>query len=119
MANGVVFHHGIELCWWYLALNTSVDTENDAHRDGYELELYMWNEHMEISEYMVQLAPHIFADPSPPNRTPSCSFARECLRPAREYRCPGCGKRYAVRTNLKGHAKTCGTREYLCDCGTL
>ena len=33
--------------------------------------------------------------------------------------CPRCGKRYAVRAELKVHAKTCGTREYRCDCGTL
>jgi len=33
--------------------------------------------------------------------------------------CPRCGKRYAVQADLKAHAKTCGTREYRCDCGTL
>ncbi|PSS13738.1 Protein indeterminate-domain like [Actinidia chinensis var. chinensis] len=30
-----------------------------------------------------------------------------------------CAKRYAVQSDWKAHAKICGTREYLCDCGTI
>ncbi|KAE8670143.1 Zinc finger protein MAGPIE [Hibiscus syriacus] len=30
-----------------------------------------------------------------------------------------CSKRYAVHSDWKAHSKTCGTREYKCDCGTL
>ncbi|XP_062189769.1 zinc finger protein ENHYDROUS-like [Phragmites australis] len=37
----------------------------------------------------------------------------------KHWACPRCGKRYAVHADLKAHAKTCGTREYRCDCGTL
>jgi transposase-like protein len=37
----------------------------------------------------------------------------------KRWACPRCGKRYAVEADLKAHAKTCGTREYRCDCGTL
>ncbi|KAL6856184.1 hypothetical protein ACP4OV_018986 [Aristida adscensionis] len=37
----------------------------------------------------------------------------------KRWSCPRCGKRYAVQADLKAHAKTCGTREYRCDCGTL
>jgi transposase-like protein len=37
----------------------------------------------------------------------------------KRWACPRCGKRYAVQADLKAHAKTCGTREYRCDCGTL
>ncbi|NP_001169281.1 uncharacterized protein LOC100383144 [Zea mays] len=37
----------------------------------------------------------------------------------KRWACPRCAKRYAVQADLKAHAKTCGTREYRCDCGTL
>ncbi|XP_062187407.1 zinc finger protein ENHYDROUS-like [Phragmites australis] len=37
----------------------------------------------------------------------------------KRWACPRCSKRYAVQADLKAHAKTCGTREYRCDCGTL
>ncbi|KAG8079979.1 hypothetical protein GUJ93_ZPchr0007g4176 [Zizania palustris] len=37
----------------------------------------------------------------------------------KRWACPRCGKCYAVQADLKAHAKTCGTREYRCDCGTL
>ncbi|KAL6656850.1 hypothetical protein ACP70R_004630 [Stipagrostis hirtigluma subsp. patula] len=37
----------------------------------------------------------------------------------KRWACQRCGKRYAVQADLKAHAKTCGTREYRCDCGTL
>ncbi|TVU10408.1 hypothetical protein EJB05_43934, partial [Eragrostis curvula] len=30
-----------------------------------------------------------------------------------------CNKHYAVESDWKAHSKTCGTREYRCDCGTL
>ncbi|KAA8529928.1 hypothetical protein F0562_034468 [Nyssa sinensis] len=35
------------------------------------------------------------------------------------YKCEKCSKRYAVQSDWKAHSKTCGTREYRCDCGTL
>uniref|UniRef100_J3MME6 C2H2-type domain-containing protein n=1 Tax=Oryza brachyantha TaxID=4533 RepID=J3MME6_ORYBR len=37
----------------------------------------------------------------------------------KRWACQRCGKRYAVQADLKAHSKTCGTREYRCDCGTL
>ncbi|KAL3502176.1 hypothetical protein ACH5RR_036625 [Cinchona calisaya] len=37
----------------------------------------------------------------------------------KNYRCEKCSKRYAVQSDWKAHTKTCGTREYKCDCGTL
>ncbi|XP_042395181.1 zinc finger protein GAI-ASSOCIATED FACTOR 1-like isoform X2 [Zingiber officinale] len=37
----------------------------------------------------------------------------------KKWKCDKCAKRYAVPSDLKAHAKTCGTREYRCDCGTL
>ncbi|XP_062205611.1 protein EARLY HEADING DATE 2-like [Phragmites australis] len=33
--------------------------------------------------------------------------------------CERCGKRYAVQSDWKAHVKSCGTREYRCDCGIL
>ncbi|RZS01938.1 hypothetical protein BHM03_00031893, partial [Ensete ventricosum] len=37
----------------------------------------------------------------------------------KKWKCDRCSKRYAVQSDWKAHAKTCGTREYRCDCGTL
>ncbi|XP_018676775.2 protein indeterminate-domain 5, chloroplastic isoform X1 [Musa acuminata AAA Group] len=37
----------------------------------------------------------------------------------KKWKCDKCSKRYAVQSDLKAHSKTCGTREYRCDCGTL
>ncbi|XP_066313500.1 zinc finger protein NUTCRACKER-like [Miscanthus floridulus] len=37
----------------------------------------------------------------------------------KKWKCDKCNKRYAVQSDWKAHAKTCGTREYRCDCGTL
>lgn len=37
----------------------------------------------------------------------------------KKWKCDKCSKRYAVQSDWKAHQKTCGTREYLCDCGTL
>ncbi|CAI9774708.1 unnamed protein product [Fraxinus pennsylvanica] len=37
----------------------------------------------------------------------------------KKYKCEKCSKKYAVHSDWKAHTKTCGTREYRCDCGTL
>lgn len=37
----------------------------------------------------------------------------------KKWKCDKCLKKYAVQSDWKAHAKTCGTREYRCDCGTL
>ncbi|CAI7844396.1 unnamed protein product, partial [Closterium sp. NIES-53] len=37
----------------------------------------------------------------------------------KKYKCEKCSKKYAVQSDWKAHMKTCGTREYRCDCGTL
>ncbi|KAL3830724.1 hypothetical protein ACJIZ3_019526 [Penstemon smallii] len=37
----------------------------------------------------------------------------------KKYKCDKCSKKYAVHSDCKAHTKTCGTREYRCDCGTL
>nr|XP_027066724.1 protein indeterminate-domain 5, chloroplastic-like [Coffea arabica]XP_027096810.1 protein indeterminate-domain 5, chloroplastic-like [Coffea arabica] len=37
----------------------------------------------------------------------------------KKYKCNKCAKKYAVHSDWKAHTKTCGTREYKCDCGTL
>lgn len=31
--------------------------------------------------------------------------------------CPKCYKMYAVQADLRAHMKTCGTKEYKCECG--
>nr|GMC76875.1 zinc finger protein MAGPIE-like [Ipomoea batatas] len=37
----------------------------------------------------------------------------------KKWKCEKCSKRYAVQSDWKAHSKTCGTREYRCDCGTV
>ncbi|OIW21084.1 hypothetical protein TanjilG_28533 [Lupinus angustifolius] len=37
----------------------------------------------------------------------------------KKWKCEKCAKKYAVQSDWKAHTKTCGTREYKCDCGTL
>ncbi|KAK9108808.1 hypothetical protein Sjap_016868 [Stephania japonica] len=37
----------------------------------------------------------------------------------KKWKCDKCAKKYAVLSDWKAHLKTCGTREYRCDCGTL
>jgi hypothetical protein len=37
----------------------------------------------------------------------------------KKWKCERCSKKYAVQSDWKAHMKTCGTREYRCDCGTL
>ncbi|KAL8151094.1 hypothetical protein V2J09_020902 [Rumex salicifolius] len=37
----------------------------------------------------------------------------------KKWKCDKCSKSYAVHSDCKAHSKTCGTREYKCDCGTI
>ncbi|KAI5326423.1 PREDICTED: indeterminate-domain [Prunus dulcis] len=37
----------------------------------------------------------------------------------KKWKCDKCSKKYAVQSDWKAHSKTCGTREYKCDCGTI
>lgn len=37
----------------------------------------------------------------------------------KKWKCERCSKKYAVQSDWKAHMKTCGTREYKCDCGTM
>ncbi|MED6172565.1 hypothetical protein PIB30_051230, partial [Stylosanthes scabra] len=37
----------------------------------------------------------------------------------KKWKCHKCSKKYAVQSDWKAHSKTCGTKEYRCDCGTL
>ncbi|XP_054803620.1 zinc finger protein JACKDAW [Prosopis cineraria] len=37
----------------------------------------------------------------------------------KKWKCDKCSKKYAVQSDWKAHTKTCGTREYKCDCGNL
>ncbi|PKA58191.1 Zinc finger protein MAGPIE [Apostasia shenzhenica] len=37
----------------------------------------------------------------------------------KKWKCDKCSKNYAVQSDWKAHVKTCGAREYRCDCGTI
>lgn len=37
----------------------------------------------------------------------------------KNWKCEKCAKKYAVPSDLKAHMKSCGTKEYTCDCGTI
>ncbi|KAL8100648.1 protein indeterminate-domain 4, chloroplastic-like [Apium graveolens] len=36
----------------------------------------------------------------------------------KKFGCEKCNKKYAVQSDWKAHSKTCGTKEYKCECGT-
>ncbi|KAF8090339.1 hypothetical protein N665_0478s0001 [Sinapis alba] len=37
----------------------------------------------------------------------------------KKWKCDKCSKKYAVQSDCKAHSKTCGTKEYRCECGTI
>ncbi|CAI9774361.1 unnamed protein product [Fraxinus pennsylvanica] len=37
----------------------------------------------------------------------------------KKWKCEKCSKIYAVQSDWRAHSKTCGTREYRCECGTI
>jgi hypothetical protein len=37
----------------------------------------------------------------------------------KKWKCERCSKNYAVKSDCKAHMKSCGSREYKCDCGSL
>ncbi|CAL1407402.1 unnamed protein product [Linum trigynum] len=37
----------------------------------------------------------------------------------KKWKCDKCSKKYAVQSDWKAHGKTCGTKEYKCDCGNV
>lgn len=37
----------------------------------------------------------------------------------KKWKCEKCSKKYAVQSDWKAHLKTCGTKEYRCECGTV
>ncbi|KAF6166607.1 hypothetical protein GIB67_005469 [Kingdonia uniflora] len=37
----------------------------------------------------------------------------------KKWKCERCLKKYAVHSDWKAHSKTCGLKEYRCDCGTM
>ncbi|CAM6110551.1 unnamed protein product [Calypogeia fissa] len=37
----------------------------------------------------------------------------------KKWHCEKCSKRYAVLSDWKAHSKTCGTRDYKCECGSV
>ncbi|XP_031125138.1 zinc finger protein GAI-ASSOCIATED FACTOR 1-like [Ipomoea triloba] len=37
----------------------------------------------------------------------------------KKFSCHRCGKKYAVQSDIRAHAKICGTKTYHCDCGAM
>ena len=37
----------------------------------------------------------------------------------KKWKCERCSKKYGVQSDWKAHVKVCGSREYMCDCGTV
>jgi transposase-like protein len=37
----------------------------------------------------------------------------------KRWKCEKCGKKYAVEADWKAHTKTCGPKQYTCDCGNV
>ncbi|KAA8545141.1 hypothetical protein F0562_019970 [Nyssa sinensis] len=48
-----------------------------------------------------------------------CEICSKGKHGEKKWKCDKCSKKYAVQSDWKAHSKTCGTKEYKCDCGTI
>lgn len=94
------------------------------HRRGHNLP---WKLKQKTAKDVVRKKVYLCPDPTCAHHDPSRAlgdltgikkhFSRK--HGEKKYKCDKCSKKYAVVSDWKAHSKTCGTREYRCDCGTL
>ncbi|OAY76070.1 Protein indeterminate-domain 12 [Ananas comosus] len=100
------------------------DQNLQLHRRGHNLP---WKLRQRSSKEGVRKRVYVCPEPSCVHHHPSRAlgdltgikkhFSRK--HGEKKWKCDKCSKRYAVHSDWKAHVKTCGTREYRCDCGTL
>ncbi|XP_077254210.1 protein indeterminate-domain 7-like [Tasmannia lanceolata] len=100
------------------------DQNLQLHRRGHSLP---WKLKQRTSTEVVRKKVYICPEPSCVHHDPSRALGdltgikkHFCRKHGeKKWKCDKCLKRYAVQSDWKAHSKTCGTREYRCDCGTL
>ncbi|KAL9665801.1 hypothetical protein QQ045_000122 [Rhodiola kirilowii] len=100
------------------------DQNLQLHRRGHNLP---WKLRQRNSKDEVRRKVYVCPEPSCVHHNPSRAlgdltgikkhFSRK--HGEKKWKCQRCSKKYAVQSDCKAHMKTCGTREYKCDCGTL
>ncbi|CAL9766649.1 unnamed protein product [Musa acuminata subsp. burmannicoides] len=100
------------------------DQNLQLHRRGHNLP---WKLRQRSSKEVARKRVYVCPEPSCVHHHPSRAlgdltgikkhFSRK--HGEKRWKCDKCSKRYAVHSDWKAHVKTCGTKEYRCDCGTL
>ncbi|XP_068635832.1 protein indeterminate-domain 12-like [Aristolochia californica] len=100
------------------------DQNLQLHRRGHNLP---WKLRQRNSKEMIRKRVFVCPEPSCVHHHPSRALGdltgikkHFCRKHGeKKWKCDKCSKKYAVQSDWKAHVKTCGMREYRCDCGTL
>lgn len=100
------------------------DQNLQLHRRGHNL---LWKLKQRSNKDIIKKKAYVCPEPSCVHHHPSRALGdltgikkHFCRKHGeRKWKCEKCSKVYAVQSDWKAHSKTCGTREYRCDCGTL
>ncbi|XP_042494812.1 protein indeterminate-domain 12-like [Macadamia integrifolia] len=100
------------------------DQNLQLHRRGHNLP---WKLRQRNSKEIIRKRVYVCPEPSCVHHNPSRALGdltgikkHFCRKHGeKKWKCEKCSKKYAVQSDWKAHSKTCGTREYRCDCGTL
>ncbi|MED6175060.1 hypothetical protein PIB30_074939 [Stylosanthes scabra] len=100
------------------------DQNLQLHRRGHNLP---WKLKQRNNKEVVKKRAYVCPEPSCVHHNPSRALGdltgikkHYCRKHGeKKWKCDKCSKIYAVQSDWKAHSKTCGTREYRCDCGTL
>ncbi|XP_050365575.1 protein indeterminate-domain 12 [Argentina anserina] len=100
------------------------DQNLQLHRRGHNLP---WKLKQRSSKDLIKKRAYVCPEPSCVHHHPSRALGdltgikkHFCRKHGeKKWKCEKCSKIYAVQSDWKAHSKTCGTREYRCDCGTL
>ncbi|GLU14322.1 hypothetical protein SLE2022_308980 [Rubroshorea leprosula] len=100
------------------------DQNLQLHRRGHNLP---WKLKQRTNKEVIRKKVYVCPEPSCVHHDPSRALGdltgikkHFCRKHGeKKWKCEKCSKKYAVQSDWKAHSKTCGTREYRCDCGTL
>ncbi|KAJ7963183.1 Protein indeterminate-domain like [Quillaja saponaria] len=100
------------------------DQNLQLHRRGHNLP---WKLKQRTNKEVIRKKVYVCPEPSCVHHDPSRALGdltgikKHFFRKhgEKKWKCDKCSKKYAVQSDWKAHSKTCGTREYRCDCGTL
>ncbi|CAN0898183.1 Protein indeterminate-domain 12 [Linum grandiflorum] len=103
------------------------DQNLQLHRRGHNLPWKLKQRNPNNKEEPIKKKAYVCPEPSCVHHHPSRALGdltgikkHYCRKHGeKKWKCEKCSKIYAVHSDWKAHSKTCGTREYRCDCGTL